>query len=84
VALLNYQLAARKYADPIDADNAIARLEERIRRILVDGPLLKRELERKVNKGRVGIWAWDQAIKNLRNSGDIYWDSKTGEYRLND
>jgi hypothetical protein len=31
VALLDYQLAARKHADPIDADNAIARLEETIR-----------------------------------------------------
>jgi putative DNA primase/helicase len=83
VTLLNYQLAARKFADPIDADSAIARLEERIRRLLSGGSLLKRDLERRVNKGRVGIWAWEQAIKNLRNAGEIFWDSKTGEFRLN-
>ena len=83
VALLNYQLAARKYADPIDADSAIARLEERIRRLVSGGPILKRDLERRVNKGRVGIWAWDTAIKNLRNEGDIFWDAKTGMFQTN-
>lgn len=83
VALLNYQLAARKFADPIDADSAIARLEERIRRLLAGGPTLKRDLERRGSKNRVGIWAWDQAIKNLRNAGEIFWDSKTREFRLN-
>jgi hypothetical protein len=84
VALLNYQLAARKYANPIDADNAIAKVEERIRRALTPGPLYKRDLERRINKGRVGIWAWEAAIKNLRNAGEISWDSKTGVFRLND
>ncbi|MGO9175720.1 MAG: hypothetical protein ACLQED_06205 [Desulfobaccales bacterium] len=83
VALLNYQLASRKFADPIDADSAIARLEERIRRLLAGGPLPKRDLERRGNKNRVGIWVWDQAIKNLRNAGEIFWDSKTREFRLN-
>jgi hypothetical protein len=82
VALLNYQLAARKFADPIDADNAIARLEERIRRILSLGPLQKRELERRGNKARVGTWAWNNAIKNLGNGGEIVFDWKTKTYFL--
>jgi hypothetical protein len=77
VALLNYQLVARKFADPIDADTAVARLEERIRRLLSGGPLFKRDLERRVNKARVGIWAWDQAIKNLRN--DAFSGFKPGD-----
>jgi hypothetical protein len=54
VALLNYQLAARRFADPIDADNAIARLEERIRRALENCPLSKRDLARHCHKERVG------------------------------
>jgi len=83
VALLNYQLLARKFADPIDADNAIAKIEERIRRLLANGPLSKRELERRGSKNRVGIWAWEQAIKNLRNAGEISWDHRAREYRLN-
>lgn len=65
VALLNYQLAARKYADPIDADNAIAKVEERIRRLLANGPMKKRDLELRANKHRVGIYLWNSAVKNL-------------------
>jgi hypothetical protein len=66
VALLNYQLAARKYADPIDADNAIARLEERIRRLLINGPMQKRDLEKQAHKDRVGSSLWNMAIRNLK------------------
>jgi hypothetical protein len=82
VALLNYQLAARKFADPVDADNAIARLEERIRRILAFGTLSKRELERRGNKARVGIWLWDTAINNLRRAQELIWDHKAKTYSL--
>ena len=82
VALLNYQLAARKYADPVDADNAIARLEERIRRLLANGPLKKRDLERAGGKHRAGTWPWDMAIKNLLKAEEIGHDHKTKTYWL--
>lgn len=78
VALLNYQLAARKFADPIDADNRIAKLEERIRRLLAGGPMPKRDLERHGNKSRAGSWAWKAALKGLGN--EISYDSKTKIY----
>ncbi|MEO0070008.1 MAG: hypothetical protein ABIK18_04350, partial [candidate division WOR-3 bacterium] len=65
VKLLDYQYQARQFADPIDADNTIARLEERIRRTLAAGPLPKRELERRCSKHRWGIWLWNRAIGNL-------------------
>ncbi len=81
LSLLNYQLAARKFADPIDADNTIARLEERIRRILAQGPMTKRDLERACNKSRVGTWVWEQAIKNLLSGQEIQFDSKEKMYR---
>ena len=71
VALLNYQLAARREVDPIDADNTIARLEERIRRYLKNGPLTKRELERKCNKNRVESWPWKMALDNLLKDHEI-------------
>jgi hypothetical protein len=80
VALLNYQLAARKFADPVDADNAIARVEEKIRWLLANGPVGKRDLEKYGHKHRVGIWHWDAAIKNLRR--EISFDEKTKFYRL--
>jgi hypothetical protein len=82
LALLDYQLKARKLADPIDCDNKIARVEETIRRKLAPGPLQKRELERKVNKARMGVWAWDQAIKNLSDDHQVVWDFKNGTYHL--
>lgn len=82
VSLLEYQYAARQYADPIDADTTIAKIEERVRRLLASGPLEKRELERRGNKNRVGIWTWDQAIKNLRTAGEIIWDPKAKKFLL--
>ncbi|MCX5888495.1 MAG: hypothetical protein NTY36_03480 [Deltaproteobacteria bacterium] len=78
VALLNYQLAARKFADPINADNRIAKLEERIRRLLAGGPMLKRVLERHGNKSRAGTWAWKAALKGLDE--EIAYDAKTKIY----
>jgi len=81
VALLNYQLAARKFADPIDADNALAKLEEKIRRLLANGPLQKRDLEKYGHKFRVGSYLWSMAIKNLTTAEEIHFDAKTKLYR---
>lgn len=81
VALLDYQLAARKYADPIDADNAIARLEEKIRRLLANGPMKKRDLEIHGHKSRVGTYLWNAAIKNLTTGQEIHFDEKAKIYR---
>lgn len=80
VALLNYQLAARKFADPIDADNRIAKLEERVRRLLTAGPMQKRDLERHANKSRAGSWAWNAALKGLGE--EMFYDPKTKTYSL--
>jgi hypothetical protein len=82
ITLLNYQLLARKYADPIDADNNIAKLEERIRRQFIVSPVIsKRLLERNAHKSRSGIWAWNSAIKNLITEGEIEYDSKNRIFR---
>jgi hypothetical protein len=80
IALLNYQLAVRREADPVDADTKIAVLEERIRRTLSNGPLFKRDLERKLNKARCGNWAWNNAIRNLTKDGEIRFDRKRNVY----
>lgn len=82
VALLRYELEARRQADPIEADNAIAKVEERIRRVLSGGPLSKRELERRCHKNRIGTWAWNTAIRNLTSEGEVIFDRKTGAYAL--
>jgi hypothetical protein len=71
-AILDYELRVRILTDPIDADNTISKLEEKIRRALdVRGPLSKRDLRRHTHADRAGLWAFESAIKNLTNAGDI-------------
>ena len=83
LSLLNYQLAARKFADPIDADNVIARVEERIRRSLTSSNAIKkRDLERTCSKNRVGNWIWNTAIKNLKDSNEIGYENKKKTFWL--
>ena len=70
VAILDYELRIRMLTDPIDADNRIARLEEKIRRSLKGkGPLSERDLRRATHGDRDGLWAFNAARTNLLNSG---------------
>jgi hypothetical protein len=70
--LLAYELAVRRLYDPIDADNAIARLEESIRRVLSTyGPLTERDLKRRVAYQRAGVWVFNQALDNLLRSKEV-------------
>lgn len=71
VTLLDYELAVRKLLDPIDAENAVARMEERIRRALQRGRLRKRDLARQVHAHRSGTWVFNSAIKNLIAEGEV-------------
>jgi hypothetical protein len=76
VALLHYQLELRRECDPVDADNTIAALEERIRRALARGTLKGRDLKRRCSYHRAGLWAWEQAVGNLRKAGEIVHEAK--------
>jgi hypothetical protein len=82
VALLRYQVRARRQADPIDADSKIAKLEENIRRVLEGNPLSKERLAQRCNKRRVGIWIWNQSLSNLIKSGEVEYDSVERVYKL--
>lgn len=82
VDLLQWQLKVRREVDPIDAEGSIARMEEMIRRVLNSGPMGKRELQRKVNYQRMGIFIWTSAVRNLLSAKEIFYDHKTGMYRL--
>jgi hypothetical protein len=55
VAILDYEFELRRLTDPIDADNVIAAIEEKIRRYLAKGPLSYRELQRAVHAHRHGL-----------------------------
>jgi hypothetical protein len=70
--VLEYELSVRIATDPIDADNVIAKLEEKIRRYLRTHPnSTLRNVRRGINADRDGLWAFERAIENLTNSKEI-------------
>jgi hypothetical protein len=75
-ALGNWQLEVRKRYDPIDSDNAVARMETRIRRILTQ-PLGNRDLKWRCNVSKYGLWFFQTAIKNLQQAGEVYQDKES-------
>ena len=82
VKLLKWQLEIRREYAPIDAENNIAKIEEMIRRALARGPMETRDLQRKVNYSRYGLFAWKCGIENLCRSKEIFFDFKTKTYSL--
>ena len=81
IKLCDWQLAVRKLHDPIDADNKIAKMEEKIRRVLSNRPRKERELRQGVNANRAGLWAFDTAKKNLERAGEIALSKKSKKWR---
>jgi hypothetical protein len=77
ITLLGYQLAVRRECDPVDADSAIAEMEEKIRRALARGAMKRRDLQRKVHYDRAGLWVWNTALVNLQRAGEVASDGKT-------
>lgn len=81
ITLCNWQLKVRQLYDPIDADNTIAQMEERIRRYLNQGRLTQRQLKQKLQRTikRTGTYYFTKAITNLQTAKDIYFkrDGKT-------
>jgi hypothetical protein len=80
IAIANWQLEVRKELDPIDADNAIAKMEEKIRRQLRKRPMRKRELRQNCNVKKAGLWMFEKALENLRNAEEVSFDKNTGEF----
>jgi len=79
IDLMNWQLQARRLFDPIDADSAIAKIEEKLRRVLATGPRSDRDLKRALHYNRVGTWVFSNAVQNLTRSGEIYFN-KTAKF----
>jgi len=80
--ILGYELKMRELTDPIDAENVIAKLEQKLRRVLtLKGPLKPRDLKKAVNAHRSGLWAFEKAIQNLKSAGEITLNP-SGAYEL--
>jgi hypothetical protein len=82
LALVRYQLDVRRECDPVDAENTIAMLEEKIRRTLARGAVKGRDLKRRVHADRVGLWAWNTALGNLVKACELERDPKSDLYWL--
>jgi len=82
IALCDWQLEIRKIHDPIDADSEIAKMEERIRRVLNQGTLKDRELKQKTGAYRSGLWVYNSGINNLQKGQEIGWDKKNKQWFL--
>jgi hypothetical protein len=70
----------RKLYDPIDAENAIAKMEESIRRHLKREQLKDYELKQKTGANRAGLWIYESALKNLQRAKEIRWDTKSKQW----
>lgn len=85
VSILDYELRVRTLTDPIDADNTIAKMEEKIRRVLKSKgrALNKRELGRAVHANRYRIWAFEKALSNVVRVGEVSaGKDRIGPYRF--
>lgn len=82
VSLLQWQHDIRRECDPVDAETNIAKMEEMIRRKLAGSPLEQRELQRKVNYNRHGIYCWRTAVDNLLRAKELSIDRKTRVFML--
>lgn len=71
IALLDWQLKVRQELDPIDAETLFAKIEQAIMKALVQGPLSKRDLQRKSNASRFGIYYWNIALGTLIKEGKV-------------
>ena len=80
--LMNWQLEMRRELDPVDADNAVARMEEKIRRILTSGDKTDRDLRRATHADRAGLWVFSAAKRNLRQAGEIKYSAKNKCFSL--
>lgn len=80
--LMDWQLKVRRLYDPIDADNVIAKLEEKIRRTLELGPKKDRQLKQAVHAHRVGLGLFDMAKRNLEKAKEIIFNHRLKQWTL--
>jgi hypothetical protein len=83
IDIARWELAIREEYLPLEASNAIAAMEQKIRQKLkTRGPLRERDLKRLTNANRDGIWVFDTARENLERANEIVFDPKSRVYRL--
>ena len=75
IKLLNWQIHVREANDPVDAEGQIARMEQNLRRVLKrQNPQTERQLKRNTHADRIGLWAFETALSNLKKAGEVFYD----------
>ncbi|MBI4765091.1 MAG: DUF3987 domain-containing protein [Deltaproteobacteria bacterium] len=82
IQLMNWQLKVRRLHDPIDADNVIAKLEEKIRRTLELGPKKDWQLKQAVHANRAGLGLYDMARRNLERAKEITFNHRLKQWTI--
>lgn len=80
IRLADWQHKVRQQYDPFDADNEMARVEQKIRRALHEQPRTRRELQQYTNASRTGLWIWKSALDNLMANEEVVYDPETKKY----
>jgi Protein of unknown function (DUF3987) len=74
IQLIEYELSVRRLYDPIDAEDNVAKMEEKIRRIMGERPSVNwpyRVLQQRSHSNRVGNWVLMTALSNLERAGEV-------------
>jgi len=85
IALIEYELSVRRLYDPIDAESNVAKMEERLRRVMGEQPdrcWTYRQLQQRTHSNRVGIWVLRTALDNLEKIGEIKKESGQNAWKL--
>jgi len=83
ITVMDWQLKVRRELTPIDADNEVARMEQKIRRQLENHGRSKRELQQNTNANRAGTWLFKTALDNLVSAQEIRYDKQAKVYLQN-
>lgn len=84
IELMDWQFEMRQMYDPLDADNTMALMEEKIRRVLSNHKKSDRELKQATNANRTGLFFFANAKKNLQSAGEIVFNPKEKKWGLVD
>ncbi len=82
LAIIRYEFDVRRECDPVDAENTVARMEEKIRRTLARGPKRVSMVRRDTNARRYGHWVFTTALDNLCKDEEVRHDTRRGVLSL--
>jgi hypothetical protein len=81
IAICDHQFQVRQLYDPIDCDNKVAGIEEKIRRVVRSrGKVSERDLKRSIHVDRIGLWIYSQAKQNLHRAKELKYDKEKQVY----